>query len=469
MWSEYAIHVANLAQGQMNADSSVSGSDNNSSDDNNSNNGSDDIGEWVPTMPHHSWLECTSGTSKPRTFRCTVCNQPFKAQITSAKPGRNHESSPRHVEALRRAALVRSSSSQDDSEEGPARERTRRRTGDENVVDNVVVQPPAQGSLLPTAFVQNALAFVPMEEVSVVAQQLIDNQSTSLTIDDCFGKFMVFVSLRGGGAALSEFMNNAFFGAEFNDDASIFATLTTMTVPQLERFHAVGCAWAQLERRRDAGAARIHFLRKIELSFVYGVFETIFRTRQLNLKQRLRGAVALRDDPSPDSVCNVIRDTLGRRADRFLRFLRSALTLTVPLDVFFAIYGQRRCWYSERQFRLLRSACELGLADNGVMNAVRLLEPTLPEVVCGAPVEVTDETVVAHATALEERAVNGTHPKPVNDMCNKWFDVALALFPREVAVAFEMLLFLPLFWVAQTDENGRDSERLMTVNFRALP
>jgi hypothetical protein len=500
MWSQFALATADLqANLQMNTDSSVTSDentnsdnstpndDNNNSDNNTNNNNSssstnnnsssdDNVGVWAPKLPHHEWLECTSGTAKRRTFRCTVCGLTFQSQITSAKPGEKHQTSLRHVEALRRKApLVRTASSlsDDNDNEVPVHERSRRRFDrnddtDDQTPDNVETRPPAPVSQLPTAFVQTALAAVPMADVSTVAQFLIDAQSSSLTIDACFEKFSPFVSLPSGGAALSEFMNCAFFRAEFNDDASLFSSFANMSRAQLDRFHAVGCAWAQLERQRDTRAARIHFLRKIELSFVYGVLETVFRTRQLNLKERLRGAVALRDDTSPGGVCNVILDTLGRRADRFLRFLRSALTLTVPLDAFFAIYGQRRCWYSERQFRLLRSACELGLADPSVMHAVQLLEPTLPAVVCGAPVAVTDDTIVAQSTALQERAVSGNHPKPVNDMCNKWFDVALALFPREVAAAFD-LLFLPLFWVAMADENGRLSERLMTVDLRSLP
>jgi hypothetical protein len=241
------------------------------------------------------------------------------------------------------------------------------------------------------------------------------------------------------------------------------------------RWHACGREWALLVDAGNSSAKFSHGLRKLELEFVYGVFETVFREKKLNLCDRLAGWRVLRGG----AMVATLRAAIGRNFGSFLRDMHKAVAVALPLDMFFAIYGANKHWFSERHFWLLAAACALGAATAAVAAVVRHIEPHIsvsadePEVQrrCLALIAKHDERQCLEL--IEKRAKLAQLSTTVtleNDMMNKWFEVAWALLDEAHAAAFENFS-MPLFWIKADEKLSGASHTLQlhTIDLNRVP
>lgn len=415
-------------------------------------------------MPHHVHLRRLG----VKHYKCRVCGQDFGKQIRETAPWAKHADSSRHQTAVGGAPRVKRELTkvEADASDDPF---TVERAGKRGLVQDNKSEPDADPFAITLRQVRAALsrAFATApKDLHVAKFRELDSKAASLTLDTAF---RVFAELNQapefGLRAFAGFMGELLFSDSSNDvDRKFLALQTVLNDPALlGRMRIVGAALGRIVEEKEPSAMFAHGLRKLELEFIFGVFEVIFREQRLPLDDRLLGWATLRGHPTIAAV----RAALGRRLDLFERSLRIAVLSALPFDQFYALFGRNVDWFSERHWRVLVAALELGYVDFGLEALLSALEPTI-RVEAGPP-SLGPTNAAEHAAALaavRAAAIDPTRAfgKPKNNMMNKWYEVALALLSESEASALERFS-MPLFWL----QDGPIRKKLHFVDLDRLP
>jgi hypothetical protein len=263
---------------------------------------------------------------------------------------------------------------------------------------------------------------------------------------------------------LLQFMNSAFYRTAHRNDEERLALLRTfkglneksLFWDWLER----GCTWAALAAAKHKAAAHLHVVRKLEIDFVFGVFQQILRNMgAVQQPLKLLSAAQVQQYNVGVSVA------LGPFGGQFLRWMLVAVQIALPLDMFFALFGAREHWFSERHYRMLQAACQLGYVDDDVRALVDGLEP-------GIQAQEHDKSWQRAPDSaqklLEIEAKLLDQPKTHNDRMNKWYEWCVALLPA-YADAFKWFM-TPVFWVVvPSAQTAVPVKRLHFIDMSAPP
>ncbi len=437
-----------------------------------------------PDKPHHQNLRRVAEDE----FKCRLCGkQPLGLQIREIAAWLRHEDSNHHRRAvgLPEKKQKRKRTEDNIAEASAVASSTQllQRGSPVSTVAVAAVATPVNAVAVPAVAVvatpANAVAaFTPTQHqvLALLEQEFaaapkdlhvakfgaLVSKSPSLTLDTVFRVFAELNQAPAHGLrAFSLLMHKLLVGDVGAVACDVDAVLRALC--DHNRFfelHSVGRALGELVHLKQPCAVFAHGLRKLELEFVFGVFEVIFREQRLSLTDRLHGWAALRDH----ACISTVRKELGRNLDLFERALRVAVCTALPFDLFFAVHGSFAHWYSERHWRLLVAAVELGHVEIGVSNVVCSLEPTI-RVTPGAPwLAQTDQDKALSLSAVRARAVANVVGKPKNDMFNKWFDVALAMLDEADARKLEWFS-MPLFWLPDVG----NSKQLHRIDLNSMP
>lgn len=133
----------------------------------------------------------------------------------------------------------------------------------------------------------------------------------------------------------------------------------------------------------------------------------------------------------------------------FIGHMRLAAMAALPLDLTYAVFAERRHWYSDRHYRLLQAACALGMVDPDVHDLVGTLEEGL----CGQGARIAAQSttrVEEMCHAIEARMLEDMHQKRIvlpeytRGMMNKRYEFMIALLP-DLEAALQPFT-TPLFW-----------------------
>jgi hypothetical protein len=246
-----------------------------------------------------------------------------------------------------------------------------------------------------------------------------------------------------------------------------------------------GRVWAELVRDVDGRAYVVDRARNVALGAVYGVLNAALGARQLlrGEADKLRGRVDLRRG----GIAAALRAELGEhRFDVFSTLMQSTVLATLALDMFNALFGQKRHWYSDRHYWLLQSACECGYVDAQVRALVASLgTDKLTKLSIGAQRDSSEQhepllaeqqlheietTMRGLVEACEIETTTGelvdARAVSTGGMLNKRFEWMVAVSPV-LEIATEPFM-TPLFWVDV--ESGATSRALLHfVDLSAVP
>ncbi len=206
-----------------------------------------------------------------------------------------------------------------------------------------------------------------------------------------------------------------------------------------------GRLWASAVKT-NAKAKRVHDLRRLEINFVFGVLNQLIADKGLH-SWLLWG----RDELKREGLRAKLKAALGSRHSEFLRAMRVAAQVALPLDQAFALHQAGDHWYSERHYRLLQAACTLNLVDDGVRRLVGTLEnlPANP-VDARKAGKVAGNALAAIEAELEaQREMLQLSESASHDRMNKRYEWIAAVLHRDAESLRPFLT--PLFWIAAAD------------------
>jgi hypothetical protein len=203
-----------------------------------------------------------------------------------------------------------------------------------------------------------------------------------------------------------------------------------------------GATWAQQCRAVEptlasATANHVNALRKVELEFFYRIFDVLVREfARANACDVTPLKLMTRHEIREHRCFAFVRQAIAEQSDlsTFERWLREALQLCLPLDLFAALYAFGDDWYSERHY--------IALVDSSATFA--------------------EAREAEFAAALRRRTDSGG--RQIGDRMNKWFEWMLAFVSDEQAALFDVFL-TPLFWM----RINAVQEQLHYVDIRAAP
>jgi hypothetical protein len=235
-----------------------------------------------------------------------------------------------------------------------------------------------------------------------------------------------------------------------------------------------GKVWAELVRDMHERAYVVDRARKVALGAVYGVLNAALGAQQLleSEADKLLGRVDLRRC----GIATALLVELGARCDVFSTLMQSTVLATLPLDMFNALFGQKRHWYSDRHYWLLQSACKCGYVDAQVRALVASLgTEKLTNLSIGAHLDNSAERGKQREPSLAEklheiettmREVVDASAVSTGGMLNKRFEWMVAVSPV-LEIATEPFM-TPLFWVDV--KSGATSRALLHfVDLSAVP
>lgn len=204
---------------------------------------------------------------------------------------------------------------------------------------------------------------------------------------------------------LSKFVNEVLYASErprlHRDELDILRSFQARHCLPIA-WHERGRVWAEIAREQVTAAHHIWLLRRLNINGLFGWFVTMFRQfeRDSTFTEQELDAIkvmkwdSIRGHRAFELVLGSVRYKYDFSVIR--RFFKTSLLVAGPLDQFRVVYGERRDWFSDRQWRMLRGAFELGYTSENVELLLRA--PTMSLIV---PVAFQNSMKTAMKTAKQ--------------------------------------------------------------------
>jgi len=238
-----------------------------------------------------------------------------------------------------------------------------------------------------------------------------------------------------------------------------------------------GAQWAPMCSNEGNVADRVHDARRFSINSVFFALDAALKEKDLNLDASLVGndnssmvicsSAALRTS----DVVSIVRGALASAANgscsRFVQCARRVVAMALPLDAFYALFHDRKHWFSKRHWQLMHGAVQHNCADANVRALVcALAAKTSIPAMSLAEIETFDfvETADEATATLEKRvSVDITAMAAVDTMMNKHYELAFALCFSADDVAATRAFNMPMFWVPVATAIGANVETTMRV------